>query len=323
VDRVIWVEVLGRRGEVVQRTRVDRLPATIGRAYTNDVVLEDAGVDPVHARLVSVDGGAVVLEDAGSVNGLLLDKGRRREARVAVAAATLVRLGHTVLRLVPADAAVPPAVPLAPPARGLEALLAGRAAALVVLAGVAIGVLSLWLETVEKSALTKALGGTAGILLGTIVWAGLWAMVGRSTVHRAAFLSHLAAVWMVLVAIDVTSALLGGGASILGLDAAGEVLEGLAGLALVTWLLATQLGLATAMPRTRRYLTGAAVVVGLTGITFLVAKAADNEFESGNVAITVTLPPVPARMLRTTEATAFVERSASLAKELDRIADQK
>ena len=323
MDRVIWVEVLGRRGEVAQRTRVERLPATIGRAYSNDIVLDDAGVDPVHARLVAADGGAVVLEDAGSVNGLLLDRGRRREARVAIDAATPVRLGHTMLRLVPADAAVPPAVPLAPPARGLEALLAGRAAALVILAGVAIGVLSLWLETVEKSALTKALGGTAGVLLGTIAWAGLWALVGRSTVHRAAFLSHLAAVWVLLVAIDAVSAVVGGGASMLDLDAAGEVLEGLVGLALVTWLVATHLGLSTAMSRARRYLTGAAVVVGLTGIVFLVAKAADNEFESGNVTITATLPPVPARLVRTTDAGAFVERSSSLARELDRIADSK
>jgi type III secretion system (T3SS) inner membrane Yop/YscD-like protein len=323
VERVIWVEVLGRRGEIAQRVRVERLPLTIGRAYTNDIVLDDPGVDPVHARLVPVEDGPPVLEDAGSVNGVVVGKERRREPRVAIDAVTVVWLGHTQIRLVPADAPVAAAVPMAPPARGLEALVSGPASSLVILAGVAIGVVSLWFDTVEKSALTKALGGTAGIFLATALWAGLWALVGRSTVHRAAFLSHLAATWVVLVAIDLTSALLGGGASILGLDAAGEVVEGLVALALLTWLLATHLGLATAMGRARRYLAGAAVVIGLAGVTLLVAKAADSDFDSGNVTLEVTLPPVPARMLRTSEASAFVERSASLAKELDRIADRK
>ena len=39
---MIVVEVLGRRGEVIQQVRVAALPATIGRAWSSDVVLADA-----------------------------------------------------------------------------------------------------------------------------------------------------------------------------------------------------------------------------------------------------------------------------------------
>lgn len=47
MDELIHVEVLGRTGEVAHRVGLVRLPATIGRAYDNDVIIDDPYVSPI------------------------------------------------------------------------------------------------------------------------------------------------------------------------------------------------------------------------------------------------------------------------------------
>jgi hypothetical protein len=70
VERVIVVEVLDRRGRVRERVRLDRLPAFVGRAYMNDVVLEDRFVSPRHCAIREAESGEMVLEDLESLNGV-------------------------------------------------------------------------------------------------------------------------------------------------------------------------------------------------------------------------------------------------------------
>ena len=51
MEGVIFAEVLDRRGQVRQRVRVERFPLTIGRAYSNDLILDDRYGCPQHARV--------------------------------------------------------------------------------------------------------------------------------------------------------------------------------------------------------------------------------------------------------------------------------
>ena len=39
MERVVYVEIFDKRGGVKERIRLDAFPATIGRAYTNSVLL--------------------------------------------------------------------------------------------------------------------------------------------------------------------------------------------------------------------------------------------------------------------------------------------
>jgi hypothetical protein len=50
MEPLTFVEILDKRGHVMQRLRVERLPATIGRAYTNDVILDDPFVSAEAAK---------------------------------------------------------------------------------------------------------------------------------------------------------------------------------------------------------------------------------------------------------------------------------
>ena len=45
-----YIEILDSKGNVVERTRIDSFPIHIGRAYSNEVVIDDAYVCPAHAQ---------------------------------------------------------------------------------------------------------------------------------------------------------------------------------------------------------------------------------------------------------------------------------
>ena len=67
---MMWIEVLGRDGEVLARERIEGDEARIGRAFDNDVVVNDPHVAPHHLRVHRGEDGVLVAEDLGNLNGL-------------------------------------------------------------------------------------------------------------------------------------------------------------------------------------------------------------------------------------------------------------
>src|SRR5579875_304180 len=103
-----FVEILARNGDVLQRQRVDALPIRLGRGYDNDVVIDDDYAAPSHA-VVEADennAGAPLLRDLGSRNGIV-HAGRRRHS-IVLDGDTVVRIGHTSIRVRAADFPVAP-----------------------------------------------------------------------------------------------------------------------------------------------------------------------------------------------------------------------
>lgn len=91
-------------GAVVRETVLGRLPATIGRDASCDLVLFDGSVSRRHAVLEQDESGAVVLRDQGSRNGILVDGALRTETPLG--SVLHCRLGAVAVeleRLSPAD----------------------------------------------------------------------------------------------------------------------------------------------------------------------------------------------------------------------------
>jgi pSer/pThr/pTyr-binding forkhead associated (FHA) protein len=201
VERVVFVEVLDRRGRVVERTKIDAFPATIGRAYSNDVIIADRYASPTHVAIRASDDGVLLIEDVGSVNGV-----HRLGDDEPVAAAPLesglrLRLGETVIRFVTADHLVAPADILLRDRWGLLEVLKNSRIALAV-PWVTLGVIvtDIYLETYYDFSGSTVV---APALLGMValsVWAGIWAFVNRVMTHRFDYPRHLALVCLVTIA---------------------------------------------------------------------------------------------------------------------------
>ncbi len=183
---VIWVEILGRHGEVVARHRCDGVETRIGRGYDNDVVLDDPTVAPHHLRVFRGDDGQLVAEDAGSANGRLRGRRGAHAARVVVDGDRPLRIGRTLVRIREADHAV------APERRAVPVVASWPRALALAVAVIALETFLAWLgETTERKVSRYVLPLGAMLAFLTLAWTAAWAILTRIFAGHARFERHL------------------------------------------------------------------------------------------------------------------------------------
>lgn len=185
-ERLALIERLDRDGRVCQTVEVRSWPATVGRGFDNDLVLDDPHVAPAHVQIAPGDDGALRLS--------VLD-GARNPVRVGnqglVAGASLAlprgswSIGPVRLRVRwPGEALAAE--------RRWQPLTAGR--------GGVLAALLLWAMVAAEMALgfdpgvppTTWLVPLLSVPLVLMLWAGLWGLLSKLFQHRFEFWPHVA-----------------------------------------------------------------------------------------------------------------------------------
>lgn len=180
-----FIEILARNGDVLHRHGVAALPIRLGRGYDNDFILDDAHTAARHAVIDLDEQGQLQLRDLGSQNGIV-HRGKR-QATIALDGDTVVRLGHTRLRVRGAD------FPVAPERtdttmHGWE----GAAPALLGLLLIALfTAVEYWLTHVQPVQAAPYLLVIASGLAGGLVWSSAWALANRLFGGHARLGRHL------------------------------------------------------------------------------------------------------------------------------------
>jgi hypothetical protein len=182
---VIWIEVLSRHRSVLSRHRCDGPSITIGRAYTNDVVLDDPHVAPSHVRIDRGEDGNLTGFDLDSANGMFAGLGGPRVRRLALDDDSVFRIGHSLIRVRRSDHLVAPERPLDHHGRMWAAV--AILAALVPLCDVT----SQWLADFSEPRMVTYLMPLLGVLAVVTVWTVFWSIVTRVFVGRAEFERNL------------------------------------------------------------------------------------------------------------------------------------
>lgn len=319
---MIVVEVLGRGGRVEERVRLAQLPATIGRGYGSDVVVDDRYADAAHARLSEGEGGTIVVEDLGSVNGLVAGEHGARAERLVLRPGGTFRVGHTLVRVVTTDLALAPALQDAGAGSRWRRLTHQRGAALLLtLIGAPLFGLALYLGSSEKTGTADyaldVLGAT-GALLG---WAAVWALGTRIRSGRARFLAHLSVAWLVIGFALVV----GEADEWLRFFAAGSWFAGagsvVSGVTIVVVVLYGHLAVASRLSRATRVVAGLGAAAAVFGLAALGASGGLKGHKN-DIVIDMPLKPVPVGIVPTETADAFLARAASLQRDADREAEQ-
>ena len=180
-----FVELLARNGDVLQRQRVDRLPIRIGRGYGNDVILDDDYAAASHAVVEPDAAGGLLLRDLGSTNGIVVAGRRAQEA--ALSGDTVVRIGHTALRVRAADWPVAPELP----DRTFHRWEGGLPGAIGLALTGAVALLVRWLTDTEFFESARYAEALAGGLAAALLWAGVWACANRLFGRHARLGRHL------------------------------------------------------------------------------------------------------------------------------------
>lgn len=319
---VIFVEVLDHRGRVARRQRYDTFPVHLGRAYTNEVILDDRTVCPAHARIDLREDGALQIEDLGSVNGMRLPGARSRVVTVPVATGVTVRLGRAAVRVCTPDHPVPPALREADASltRIVEGMSTGGVLG-VIAAAMAVLVADFGVSTTDASAVTSTLEFAFGVTIGLGFWAAAWATIGRLAGRRFRYLKHLA--WVA-----------GGAAGLAVLARVSRYTDfvfpnadglaaiiGIAGAALAGTILYGHFAIADVMRRRTRLITVGAVAVA----AFAASEAIPDDPDEGtftDLTVTYTIEPLPRWMVPTTDLADFLEEAGAARRAVDRLAEE-
>jgi hypothetical protein len=208
-ESAIVVELLDRSGSVTARHRCNGFPVHLGRAYDNDVVIDDPFVAPTHVRIERRADGALVARDTDTRNGIHAATGSRwspwqrvgaRSAEIVLTPNTLVRAGHSTFRVRPVDHAVAPER-LDTTAHAWEGL---RPALVALLMLCLLAMFTAWSSdtTTQENFVYQT---NLALVLGTmVVWAGAWALLNRLFGGRARFGRHFLIGTIFLVATTAT-----------------------------------------------------------------------------------------------------------------------
>jgi hypothetical protein len=318
MERVIQLEICDRRGRLAQRVRLDRFPVTIGRAYSNDIVLDDRYVSPEHLTLREDGAGGYVVEDRASLNGLRIAGASERVPSLHFAREAELRIGRTVLRLRDADSPVPPA--LAERASRLRRFGHSRALlASLCAAGIGSILLKLYLETYSELEWLSFASGALAAALALLAWAGAWAFANRTVAHETRFFAHCAIASAALLAGNLAFTALEYEQFLFSPGRHHWIADQLVSYALAVGVIFAHLSLFSAMDAWRRFTSVAAACAAIFVTGAAVERATLEQFSNG-ITFDSVLKPLPERWLPAESIDEFFASAGALRDEVDALA---
>jgi hypothetical protein len=324
MGKIVFVELLDRRGNIRERVRVNSFPATVGRGYANAVIVDDRLVNAEHLRLSVDDEGAIVVEDLNTLNGTRLSKLRERieQHRIPAGGEALVRIGQTVLRIRGDDFAVGPAASsktlFGPSGRYMEHT---AITSVVFVLGFSINILA-FAQEIDKKVIWSHLTGMSLVLLIVFaLWAGFWSFLNRVVAHSFRFMTHLGISSIASVVLLI-------------LFTAKEYVEfflsslvaakavGFAGFGVIfSLLLYAHFSVMTESPGRKRLLASTLISAGIIGIVLLTQFVYRKEF-SNELRFSSAIKPIGRKWLKTVSSDKFFGDLNKLKASIDAMAQE-
>lgn len=185
MSTVYFIETLNNNGDVHSRQQCTTLPIRIGRAYHNEIILDDPHSSAEHAVIDTNETGELTIRNINSQNGIRL-KGKRANEFI-INGDAIFHLGHTQLRIRTNDYVVAPEIidevnhrwdgwPLA-------------IIAVFMISFLAFG--NTWVSDIENNKTTPYIINICMWIGYSMLWAGIWAVANRVFGGTAHFSRHL------------------------------------------------------------------------------------------------------------------------------------
>jgi hypothetical protein len=309
-EPAIWVEVLSRlHHDVAARYRFTDVPITVGRAYDNDVIVDDPHVAAHHLRITRGENGNLIAEDLGSLNGLYVDRARKPTKEVTLDAGHELSIGGTVLRVRTAAHEVPAETPM------LRGLPYWPSAILCIIGVFALAALDLWLSETSEPKAIRYFTPLLILTVAIVVWTTVWSVLTRVFTGRPRFGLHFLIVAVGLLGYSIYSQLAEIGAFAVSWT-------GLANSSYVfAWLFLGGIVFAhlLVVNRARRPLKLiVALILVAAGISMQTLKQSEYRSTYGQPSLLGRLEPPALRLVSPQQETAFFTDSKALQAKLDK-----
>lgn len=188
------IEVCDSSGHLHSHHRFNQESVKIGRGYNNDLILHDPHVCAEHA-IIDWEDGSWRIRNLSNVNGsTILRAGGKQpvsvSTRVGIHSGDAICIGHLQLFLFAPHHVVPKAVPFDPSTPRLEKYASAWLAVPLLTAITLVFFISGYLSEFNVPKYDRLLLNSIELLGIPLVWASIWSLVGRITVHNARFFAH-------------------------------------------------------------------------------------------------------------------------------------
>jgi hypothetical protein len=174
----------------------------IGRGYDNDFIVADPHASAHHCT-IRVHEQGFIIEDLSSTNGTMLNGKQKLQGQAtALNSGDEIAIGRTRLRFMLSHHPVEPAVPMGDPSAFFSEINRPVKAWLIVFAALVLCELVEHQESFKNLAVQKFVSIGIGMVLIVLVWAGLWAFIGRLIKHKSSFNAQLS--WTALFFLAMT-----------------------------------------------------------------------------------------------------------------------
>ena len=324
MGKIVFVEILDRRGNVRDRAKVDSFPVTIGRGYANAVIVDDPLVSVEHLRLSLDMEDGIIVEDLNTLNGTRLSKSRKHieRHRIPAGGEAVIRIGQTVLRLRGDDFAVGPASSSRALHRPFGRYMENSAIAFVVfVTGFGLNVLTFAQEINKKVIWPELVGMSLVLLIVFAVWTGFWSFLNRLVAHSFRFMTHLAISGIASIVFLMLFTAAGYFEFIFSAPAAAEIARfaGFAGI--FSLLLYSHLSVMSELSGWKRIVSSALISAGLVGVVLLIHYTHRKEF-SNELHFSSVMKPVGRKWIRTVSSDEFFGALDKLRAKIDAMAQE-
>lgn len=324
MGKIVFVELLDRRGNIRERVKVDSFPFTIGRGYANAVIIDDRLVNTEHLRL-SVDGeGATVVEDLNTLNGTRLSKSRERieRHRIPAGGEAVIRIGQTVLRLRGDDFVVGPAAPSKTSFGSFGRTIENEAiASAVFIIGFSLNILT-FAQGIDKKVIWSDLTGMSLFLLIVFaLWTGFWSFLNRLVAHSFRFITHLGISGAASIAFVTLFTAKEYVEFLLSAPLAAKVFGSIGFTVIFSLLLYGHLSVMTESFGRKRLLASTLISAGIVGIVLLTQYAYQKEF-SNELHFSSVMKPLGRKWVKTVSPDEFFGDLNKLRARIDAMAKE-
>ena len=199
MEAPLVIEILDRFGKVHERHRVERFPVRIGRAYDNDIILDDPYISENHMEIIQDGNGHILVTDLNSDNGMFSLHPLQRHDVINLDNNQRIRIGHTDLRFRSTSHPVRETyIDRGTPSR-LHFILTTTIMLPVIWLLTALLMLSMhYLQSSDDVTLVRLFGEILPVFIFIVVWAFAWSIASKIVTHKFYFAFHAMLVSLVI-----------------------------------------------------------------------------------------------------------------------------
>jgi len=278
------------KGSFPRYQRFNQPLIQIGRGFGNDIILADPYVCASHICL-EVSAGEWTIRDLGEKNPVVYRRDKRPANKQIVHYGDEFLVGKTLIRILSTDSPVEPVRAISELGNMLRVFTSIPGVLLLFFGLLGLVVWQNYNSNAFEFSFEKSLGRNVFLLLGPIVWAGIWAILGRVLHHEGRFAAHATVSLLALAGFFIGDEL----AQYLGyllssklvFDVIGFSLTGL----LIAWLISKNLAYATELSNRMRLLTAYLFALSFVGLVVLINFSSDNSYSLKPSYISSLKPP--------------------------------